>query len=233
MRKPFALLVLIVLVMVAAGMSFARRAHLPSTMAPSGNQIPVSPSLSTSATPSPSMLTAPAASPRALSAQLKNQKFLASLLHEFIKPERKPEELFQFLRSSRQRPYLLRDKNDITGEMDIIRTKSPLPGTRYFHAQYFGDANNPRFLQHMSFELPGSEPQAWSQALDTVQSSFPGLRSPVASRPDFVEWDAGDGYSLWIKRLDASDLKDNPFNAYTPADVGTIRVAIELNPEAE
>jgi len=235
MKKSIALLILIVAAMVvAAGVSLSRRPPARST----GTDIDAAPSPNLSPAPAPSP--APAAQvatgspgPSVTSARFDNQKAIANLLHEFTKPQRTMDELVRFLRESRQRPFILRDKNEVTGEMDIVRTKSPLPGTRYFHAQYFSDENNQRFLQHMSFELPGNDPQAWSRAFSAVQSSFPSLGAPLTSRGDFVEWDAGDGYSLWMKRLDASDLRDHPFNAYTSADVGTIRVAVELNPEVD
>lgn len=165
---------------------------------------------------------------------IKNGKALASLLHDFIQPRRTMDELLENLRTSRQEPFLMRNQNEATGEMTIVRTKSPLPGTRYFHAQYFaGEGGADRFLQHMSFELPGHDPQAWQRAAGILASAFPGLGAPSIANNQFMQWDIDDGYTLWMRRLDSGDLANNPNNAYTAADVGTIQVAVELNPEVD
>ncbi len=43
--------------------------------------------------------------------------------------------------------------NDDTGKMEIVRTNETMPGTRYFHAQFFENADGTPLLQHMSFEF--------------------------------------------------------------------------------
>lgn len=135
--------------------------------------------------------------------------------------------LLEGLVKSGQAPLVARDANPDSGEMIIVRTKSPLPGTRYFHAQYFTSEQGERFVQHMSFEIkPG--PESMATAISTVERSFRGLSRPKIQRDDFVEWRLGDNYIVWVKKMGADDLKDDPFNAYTISDNGTIRVAVEL-----
>ncbi|NJL71061.1 MAG: hypothetical protein HC888_05310 [Candidatus Competibacteraceae bacterium] len=35
-------------------------------------------------------------------------------------------------------------------------------------------------------------------------------------------------YIVWVKKMAKDDLQDDPFNSYTSADSGTVRVAVEL-----
>lgn len=142
------------------------------------------------------------------------------------------DDLIHELQATGQSPFIARDKNEYTGEMNIVRTKSPLPGTRYFHAQYFTDEKGERLLQHMSFEFrPG--PKALEAARQAVYSAFPAVGSPTTELEGFMEWKLNDGYTVWIKKMELENLDaHHPFNAYTKNDVGTIRVAIEEDPHA-
>jgi hypothetical protein len=153
---------------------------------------------------------------------------MAHTLFQFTQPDVPLKDLVQYLESSRQQPLVTRNSNAATGEMAIIRTESPLPGTRYFHAQYFADENNQSFVQHMSFEFQPSE-SAMNDAIAAVQRSFPNLSAPERQQSDFVQWNLKNGYIVWVKKMAAADLQDNPFNAYTKADIGTVRVAVEMN----
>jgi len=140
--------------------------------------------------------------------------------------------LLEELQRSGQQPVVVRDENPDTGEMLIVRTKNPLAGTRYFHAQYFSDDTGQRFVQHMSFEFkPG--PEAMAQAIATVERNFPNLSRPVVKRNDYVKWTLADDYIVWVKKMATSDLKDDPFNSYSASDDGTIRVAVELDIHAQ
>lgn len=135
--------------------------------------------------------------------------------------------LLEQLQKSGQQPLLVRDANPDSGEMFIVRTKSPLPGTRYFHAQYFTGEDGQRFVQHMSFEFkPG--PDAMEAAIATVEKSFTNLTRPLTKRSDYVKWGMNDKYIVWVKKMTAAELKDDPFNSYSLNDEGTIRVAVEL-----
>ncbi|MGZ3805621.1 MAG: hypothetical protein ACXVB4_15495 [Pseudobdellovibrionaceae bacterium] len=159
-------------------------------------------------------------------------KKMAGILFQATVAGEKMESLLRTLKNSQQEPFLVHDKNEDTGEMILVRTKSPLPGTRYFHAQYFTDESQQTFAQHISFELRAS-PQAMAQAIQTVQETFPNLNKPSYETSDFVQWDLEDGYVVWIKRLGPEDIQANPFNFYSQDDIGTIRVAVELAPEDE
>jgi len=140
--------------------------------------------------------------------------------------------LVEGLQKSGQEPLVVRDANPDTGEMIIVRTKSPLPGTRYFHAQYFTGEGGERFVQHMSFEFkPG--PQSMSEAIASVEKTFPNLSRPKVKREDYVQWSLDRDYIVWVKKMSLADLRDDPFNAYSAADNGTIRVAVELEIHGE
>lgn len=45
---------------------------------------------------------------------------------------------------------------------------------------------------------------------------------------NFVSWEVNGDYILWIKKMESSDLKNSLFNTYDKNDIGTIRVAMEL-----
>lgn len=151
---------------------------------------------------------------------------MSKTLFQFTRPESRLGDLVQYLESSQQEPQVARNSNPDTGEMVIVRTRNPLPGTRYFHAQYFSDENQQSFVQHMSFEFKPS-PTALNEAVETLQKNFPDLPAPKTRNADFVQWSVPGGYVLWVKKMTAEELKDDPFNAYTSDDVGTVRVAVE------
>jgi hypothetical protein len=151
---------------------------------------------------------------------------MSKTLFQFTRPDSRLGDLVQYLESSQQEPQVARNSNPDTGEMVIVRTRNPLPGTRYFHAQYFSDENQQSFVQHMSFEFKPS-PTALNEAVETLQKNFPDLPAPKTRNADFVQWSVPGGYVLWVKKMTAEELKDDPFNAYTADDVGTVRVAVE------
>jgi len=159
-------------------------------------------------------------------------KQMTQVLFDFTVKEKNLSDMMASLQQDHQEPYQVSDTNPDTGEMIIVRTKSPLPGTRYFHAQFFVDEFNKSFAQHISFEYRQS-PEAMVQAIATVKSAFPTLGTPMEESRDFIQWELPEGYVVWVKRLDQQDISNNPFNGYTPGDIGSIRVAIELNPESE
>ncbi len=162
--------------------------------------------------------------------ELQSLKTMTLLLAQYTQSGKDLNELVGQLQREGHKPYMSKNKNPYTGELTIIRTRSPLPGTRYFHAQYFGDAQNKANLQHISFEFRGG-PNALENAVNTVYSSFPGIGRPIEDDPEFKQWKLGEDYTVWIKRLDLDDVTaDNPFNAYTKADIGTIRMVIEQDP---
>lgn len=152
---------------------------------------------------------------------------MSSLLVDAVKGSKNFDRLVHRLRQTGQNPVLTKNDNGVTGEMVTVRTQSPLPGTRYFHAQYFTDEKNQRFVQHMSFEFkPG--PTSMNDAVRAAVQNF-AVGEPTDRRGDFVQWELDDNYVLWIKKKSAQDLKNDAFNAHDPAtDAGTVQMAVEL-----
>ncbi|MGE0528310.1 MAG: hypothetical protein AB7G93_01690 [Bdellovibrionales bacterium] len=202
----------------------------PSAMDPHSShriqQRPMTKPLPNSATPREDAVAKPTVrTPAASSAELDSLTRMSQMLFEFTRPTASLQDLVKDLENRRQEPLVSRNANAYTGEMAIVRTKNPLPGTRYFHAQYFSGAEGKGFVQHMSFEFrPG--PSAMTEAVQAVRSAFT-FGAPKVQRADYVQWALDSGYIVWIKKMGTEDLRDNPFNAYTSNDVGTIRVAIE------
>ncbi len=160
-------------------------------------------------------------------AEIASLESMTATLSTFSRPEVGLSDLTAFLSSTTQKPLVAKQSNPDTGEMSIVRTDNPLLGTRYFHAQYFKDESDQTFLQHMSFEFKPGE-SAMAEAVAAVRKAFPSLTNPpLVNSPSFVKWALDEKYIVWIKKLEAADLRDNPFNAYTSNDVGTVRVAVE------
>lgn len=125
-------------------------------------------------------------------------------------------------------PVLLKDSNPHTGTMYVLRTESPLPGTRYFHAQYFTDDKKEPFLQHMSFDMK-PEKTAFQDAILSIKKIFGKLGTPSINKKDFIMWPWKKGYNIWVQRLDKDQLAGDPFNAYAANDIGTVKIAVELD----
>jgi hypothetical protein len=138
------------------------------------------------------------------------------------------ENLIDELKQANLRPQNRRDENPYTGNLNIVRTQNTLPGTRYFHAQFFSNDDGSEFLQHLSFEFAPGE-----QSLDAVVTALSDGRDHLEMTQDkenFKSWRTDDGYVIWAKVLDASDFEGmDPFNAYKPSDAGIIRVAKEID----
>ncbi len=156
---------------------------------------------------------------------------MASIVSQFTQPDHPLTELVDRLQKSGQEPKIFRDANSETGEMIIVRGDSPLPGTRYFHAQYFTDDAGERFVQHMSFEFKPA-PDAMAAAISAVEKNF-NVSSPTHRREDYVRWKLGDHKIVWVKRLSDDDMAHDPFNAYSAADRGAVRLAVEDDVHAE
>jgi len=137
-------------------------------------------------------------------------------------------EIINHLKEKNMNPILLKESNPYTGTMHVVRTESPLPNTRYFHAQFFEDQDSKSYLQHMSFDIkPGA--QAFETAIQTVKSIFTHLRAPQIVKPNFIMWSLNNGYNLWIQRLQPHQLSGDPYNAYDARDNGTVKIALELD----
>ena len=142
------------------------------------------------------------------------------------------EDLTADLKSIGLKPTLNLDKNPYTGEMAVIRTTNTIEGTRYFHAQVFKDESGNAIVQHMSFEYQKGE-KAFERAIEATKAIFNINQKPSLKKKDFISWRVHGGHEVWIKVMDEKDLKDDPYNAYEKSDVGTIRVAMELDPHGQ
>lgn len=125
-----------------------------------------------------------------------------------------------------------KDSNPSTGQMTILRTENALEGTRYFHSQSFLNEGKDEFFQHISFELRPS-PDSLENAIISVKHHLPKDSQLAVNRPDYKLWKHSEGYITWIKVMTSEDLKGDPFNAYTAADVGTVRIVTELDIEED
>ena len=152
---------------------------------------------------------------------------LSSVISEFGKKDIEVGNITKRLKVMGLSPVVALDKNEDTGDMHTIRTKNSLPGARYFHAQIFTGKEGKQFVQHMSFEYrPGK--QAFAQGVATAIREFGLSEKAVVQKDGFYSWNTFDGYVVWVKRMTAEDLKSDPFNAYSRKDIGTIRIAKEI-----
>lgn len=221
MKKAFVLLVLIFVIAIALG----SRTSSVVNQAPSVSQGP-KPAVTKVEAPVIKPRREPAASPADSLPGENSVNELSGAIAGSINTSSGLKDLLNSLKKSGQEPFVVRDRNPDSGEMLIVRTKSPLDGTRYFHAQYFTDASGEAFIQHASFEFKPGE-QAMQTAIRAVERNFSNLSRPVVQREGYVKWKLGDDYIVWVKKMDLNDLKEDPFNSYSLADEGTIRVAVE------
>lgn len=153
---------------------------------------------------------------------------MTSLLKKYSSTTWSLDHVIRDLDDNSFRPHLLTDSNPYTGHLMVLRTESPLPGTRYFHGQYFLDKNNRPFLQHMSFDIQAS-PAGFEDAIGIVKNIFGKLPKPSLHKKDFIMWPWKNGYNIWVQKLSFDQLKGDPYNAYESADAGTIKIALELD----
>lgn len=175
-----------------------------------------------------------ASGPKAFDAATAGQKFqyeysLKSMTKLVKKVSANPGNLrglITDLKMSKQEPTLTKDSNPHTGDLLIVRTQSPLPGTRYFQTQLLGSNTEGYSVQHLSFEFAPGE-KSLTMARQAVEAEFPNLGQPEVSRANFISWHLNEDYTLWIKVLDKEDIEFHPVNAYSSEDIGTIKVALE------
>lgn len=153
-------------------------------------------------------------------------------LIENSKPDRSSEQLLQSLSNSGQEPIVARDQNQYTGAMTVIRTKNPLPGTRYFLAQYFSDEKGKDFPQHLSVEFRAG-PDAFNNVVSALRKTRPDLGEPSMIQEGFMQWELNDGFVAWVKQLGPADIEEDGINPHTTSDIGTIWFAVELAPHDE
>ncbi len=161
--------------------------------------------------------------------EIRSLHIMTNLLAQALQPGFTLDEVVRTLKTNDQDPKVTSDKNGVTGEMVLVRTGNPYPGTRYFQAQYFSNGDGTHFVQHMSFEFrPG--PNAMKEAIESIKTNFPGLGKPLFDEADTIRWELPGGYMIEATRLDANDIKQpNPYNTYDAADVGTIAIILQLD----
>lgn len=161
----------------------------------------------------------PPPSPR----ELQSLREMAKIVRDAVKPGARMEDLLRTLQEGRQQPFISRNGSAETGALMIVRTKNPPPGTRYFTAQYFTDANGAKSLQHISFEFkPGS-----TSYEEAVKISREILGAPAEVRGRFTKWNLPDNRIHWINEPTVEQLIENPINPHTREDAGTVVFAIE------
>ncbi len=136
-------------------------------------------------------------------------------------------QLVDWLKSSGQQPQVTFDENPHTGKMTLVRSQVATQSVRYVHAQYLSDATHSKeYLQHISFDIK-SEEKVMSALRDNIHKLIGPLGVQKRDGDDYLLWELPNGYILWAKPLTWDELQDDPFNAYTHKDVGTIRVTLE------
>lgn len=157
---------------------------------------------------------------------------LTKLIARAHKNPNSPEAVVTELNDRNLQPTMATESNPYTGAVTFIRTENTLPGVRYFHAQYLSDKpgiENEALLEHMSFELRPSA-TVFEDARKIVYASFAEADKPEVDEKDFVMWRLNEGRIAWVKRLSLEEMQNNPFNAYDKSDLGTVRIAVELDP---
>jgi|GEM_PF-6691807 len=158
---------------------------------------------------------------------------VATFLHSFssfANESLRHDEWFHQLKNLGLEPEIAENSNEDTGRMLIIRTEKSMEGTRYLHAQFFEDENGDLFPQHLSFEIrPSSNSE--QIALQKIQDIFGGIGEPTSQSKGFREWKTKNCLTVWMKTMSKEDFENDPDNAYEyPQDVGSIKVAQELDP---
>ncbi len=152
---------------------------------------------------------------------------MVSYFKKYTEPGHGHEELLEDLIQSNQAPEPSVLSNPYTGDLFEITTRSPLPGTRYFYAQFRGSENSEEFMQMMHFEFrPG--PKALDEAKSAVRDLFGEIGEPTKEDQSLV-WQLNNGYEILLQEIDANDVSsNNQEHVYTKEDVGTVRVTIQI-----
>jgi len=158
------------------------------------------------------------------------ERSLESITNEVIQmvqQKRSHTDFIAFLKKNELEPRVADSRNDDTGGMIMVRSDKALPGTRYYHAQFFnGDKGEQPFLQHISFEYPPGA-DSFQRAQKAAEVLFDASEKTYSKGEDFAEYKGKDCMTLWINKMDAEDFKNDPYNAYSSQDIGSVKVAIE------
>ncbi len=159
---------------------------------------------------------------------LQNSRYMTQILrHSVYKSSLK--KTIDLLQKAKTTPLYLKEDNPFTGTLHLIKTESPLKGTRHFHAQFFSQKKTTPFLQHMSFEIPPGK-NSFPTAVRLLKESFQDLPAhPEIQKDGFIMWRWKGAYNIWALRLTKDHLQSDPFNAYEANDEGSVRIAVELD----
>lgn len=161
-------------------------------------------------------------------AHIKNSRRMTQILRDSVyQPSLK--KTIDLLQKANTTPLYLHEENPFTGTLHVIKTESPLKGTRHFHAQFFSQQKTKPFLQHMSFEIPPGK-NSFPLAIALLKESFQDLpQHPEIQKEGFMMWRWKGSYNIWALRLTKDHLQSDPFNAYEAIDEGSVRIAVELD----
>lgn len=117
------------------------------------------------------------------------------------------------------------DRNESTGNMFFLKSKSNIPGTRYLHGQIVGEGPK-KFVQHLSFEYK-SDSKSFNEAITVAQSLIGSDQKPSVISTNYVQWKISETHILWVKKQTKEELLDDPIYPHTEDDLGTAKIAIE------
>jgi len=145
--------------------------------------------------------------------------------NNFSKPNAH-KELLNFLNDQGLEPRVATDSNPDTGKMVMIRSERALTGTRYYHGQYFSNENDEMIMQHWSTEFKAG-PETFKRTNDFILSNYNVTGKKTNLGGEHITYKLDNNYILWVKKMTLEDLKDDLYNAYEKADVGTVKFTIE------
>lgn len=155
--------------------------------------------------------------------------YYTKMLKHVVAVKANPNRIMEHLTAMKISPRLKTRTNDATGTVQFIRTQNSLKGTKYFHAQFVGEGENTT-LEHMSFNIrPGKDSMNNAVALLQKQFDIQNKGTVKFNDPDAKAWALDNGYVVWVKKLAQADLKNDLFNAYSNEDIGSIRIAVEID----
>ena len=158
---------------------------------------------------------------------------MTQILAQFANPNADLNDLIHHLEQSGQDLEIATDINPVTGEMDIVHTRSPLSRHTLFPRSSFLSTRTESASRSICRSNIGLGPDAVKETIAALHESFPDMGQPSAQRDDFMEWHVGERYVVWLKPLSADDVaQGDPDKVYTSEDVGTVKVALEIIPDS-
>jgi len=139
-------------------------------------------------------------------------------------PQKSSSQLMEEMENLGLEPLASREKS--LSAPTIIRSSNSLAGTRYFHGQIFKSDEGTEHVQYLAFEFaPG--PNAFERMKELALSQIDEKIISEIHDEKMHVWKLANGYNVWVKILQKTDMDNDPFNAYSEKDLGTVRVVIE------